>query len=67
MILIESEGALLRGPSRAWPAEIWHATKKVWLPYMGVAPKPIEWGNVVDEEKAREMLGDAGRQSGARS
>lgn len=57
LIFIENEGALFRGPARAWPKEVW--TGSQFAPYTGTVPKPIEWGNVItDAEAARLMRGE---------
>lgn len=54
MIYIENEGALFRGPARAWPREVWQGGQ--FVPYTGAVPKGIEWGNIIDEEQARRMM-----------
>ncbi len=54
MIYIENEGALFRGPARAWPKEVW--TGSGFEPYSGSVPKPIEWGNVIDEAEATKLM-----------
>jgi len=48
MIYVENEGALFRGPARAWPREVWSGTK--FEAYMGEVPKGIEWGNQIPED-----------------
>jgi hypothetical protein len=55
MIYIENEGALFRGPARAWPREVWTGTK--FEAYKGQVPKGIEWGNQIDEEEALRLVG----------
>ena len=55
MIYIENEGALFRGVARAWPKEVWNGQK--FVPYKGVVPKGIEWGNEIDEAEAKQLMG----------
>ena len=64
MIYIENEGALFRGPARAWPKEVWNGSE--FVPYKGKMPKDIEWGDEIDEAAAQKMMGVAQRpkQSG---
>lgn len=57
MIYIENEGALFRGPARAWPKEVWNG--KAFEPYKGAVPKDIEWGSEIDEAEARRIMGGA--------
>jgi hypothetical protein len=54
-ILIENEGALFRGPSVAWPREVWNG--QTWQPYAGASddPKPQGWGQRITEEEFKEM------------
>lgn len=52
-LLIENEGALFRGPARAWPKEVWDGEK--FVPYTGNVPKDVEWGNVVSDVEAEEI------------
>ncbi|WP_201833165.1 hypothetical protein [Microvirga zambiensis] len=54
-IFIENEGALFKGPSTAWPREIWDGTK--FTPYTGDVPKGIEWGNKIDQAEAERLMG----------
>jgi hypothetical protein len=54
---IENEGALFRGYSRGHPTEVWRRRERRWVPYAGSVPQPIEWGNIIDEAEAREMMG----------
>lgn len=54
---IENEGALFRGPARGIPHEVWSSTEKAWKRYSGRVPKPIEWGHIIDEAAAREIMG----------
>lgn len=58
MIYIENEGALFRGPARAWPQEVWNGSK--FVPYQGAVPKDIEWGDEIDEAAAQKIMGAAG-------
>lgn len=53
---IENEGALFRGPSRAWPKEVYSFAKKKWLPYQGAVPKPLTWGAIITAEEAQAMI-----------
>lgn len=57
MIYIENEGALFRGPARAWPREVWANGR--WEPYSGHVPKDIEWGDRIDEAEAQRLMGGA--------
>ena len=57
MKFIENEGALFRGASVGFPSEVWNAAKGAFEPYKGTVPKPIEWGNEIDENEANEMMG----------
>ena len=57
VIYIENEGVLYRGFARAWPQEIWSKKEGKFVPYKGVVPKPIEWGYIIDEAEAKEMMG----------
>ena len=54
MIYIENEGALFRGPSRAWPREVWDGNK--FVPYEGSIPKDIDWGQKISEEDASKIM-----------
>lgn len=60
MIYIENEGALFRGPARAWPKEVWNGEE--FTPYKGIVPKDMEWGHVISEEEAQRLMG-VGRES----
>ena len=60
MIYIENDGALFRGPARAWPKEVWNG--KEFVAYKGTVPKEIEWGNEIDEAEAKRLMGDANDQ-----
>lgn len=55
MIYIENEGALFRGPARAWPKEVWNGSE--FVPYKGAVPKDIDWGDEIDEAEAQRMMG----------
>ena len=57
MIYIENEGALFRGPARAWPKEVWNG--KAFDAYTGAVPKDIDWGDEIDEAQAQKMMGAA--------
>lgn len=57
MIYIENEGALFRGPARAWPKEVWNG--EAFQPYTGNVPKDVDWGNVIDEAEAQKLMGGA--------
>ena len=57
MLFIENEGALFRGPARAWPKEVWNG--KAFEPYTGAVPKDIEWGTIIDDADASRMMGFA--------
>lgn len=57
MIYIENEGALFRGPARAWPKEVW--TSAGFKPYKGEVPKDIDWGHEIDEAEAKRLMGGA--------
>lgn len=60
MIYIENEGALFRGPARAWPKEVWNGSE--FVPYQGAVPKDIEWGDEIDEAAAQKIMGSAPQQ-----
>jgi len=61
MIYIENEGALFRGPARAWPREVWNGSE--FAPYKGQVPKDVEWGDEIDEAAAQRLMGQ-GQQRG---
>jgi hypothetical protein len=61
MVYIENEGALYRGPARGLPREVWSHAEKRFVPYTGTQEKPIEWGNVISEEEASELMKDQSR------
>ena len=56
LVFIENEGALFRGVGRAWPEEVWSRRQRAFVPYEGKVPKPVDWGTVISEEEAREMV-----------
>jgi len=58
MIYIENEGALFRGVSRGIPKEVWNPQERRFEPYDGKVPKPIEWGEVISEQEAQEIMGE---------
>ena len=53
---IENEGALFRGPTRAYPEEVYDARTKSWHAYEGAVPKPVDWGEYLTDEQAKEWL-----------
>ena len=55
-MLIENDGAIFRGPARAWPKEVWDPKEKRFVPYEGNVPKDIDWGNEIDEESAKVYI-----------
>ena len=57
MIYIENEGALFRGPARAWPREVWNGSE--FVAYKGAVPKDIDWGSEIDEAEAQRLMGGA--------
>lgn len=57
MVYIENEGALFRGPARGIPEEVWSAREGKFVPYKGNKNKPIDWGHIISEEEAREIMG----------
>lgn len=63
MIYIENEGALFKGPARAWPKEVWNGRE--FVPYEGAVPKGIEWGDEIDEEEANRLMGAQGQNEAA--
>lgn len=54
---VENEGAVFRikGPTNAFPDEVWHAGEKKFVPYKGDVPKPEGWGSDLSEDQAREL------------
>lgn len=63
MIYIENEGALFRGPARAWPKEVFAGGQ--WAPYEGQTPKDVEWGSEIDEAEAQRLMGGQPAQQDA--
>lgn len=64
MVLIENDGALFRGPARGVPQEVWQGGK--WVPYKDAGkPKDIDWGEVIDEARAKELMGHAQPENAA--
>lgn len=60
MVYIENEGALFRGISRGLPQEVWSCRERLWTPYRYAgAYKPIEWGTVISEAEAKEMMAES--------
>jgi hypothetical protein len=58
MVFIENEGALFRGPARGVPLEVWNAAEGKFEPYkLAGQPRPIDWGNVIDEDQAKRLMG----------
>jgi hypothetical protein len=55
--LIEREGDLYRGPSAAWPKDVWIVQTCRWEQYLGTVPKPGEWGHVLTPWDARFLVG----------
>lgn len=63
MMFIENEGALFRGPARGLPQEVWNAAEGKFVPYkLAGQPKPIDWGNEIDEAEAQRLMGGAEQQ-----
>lgn len=56
MLYVENEGALFRGPARGVPLEVWSARENKFVPYQGNRDKPVEWGTVISEQEALEMM-----------
>lgn len=57
-VFIENEGALFRGPARGVPIEVWNGSK--FGPYPPAKQsRPITWGNIITEDEAKKMMGDA--------
>jgi hypothetical protein len=64
-VYIEHDGALFRGFGRAHPQEVWHASKG-WVPYKFEGGyKPVEWGSVISEAEANELMGEAAPKAAA--
>jgi len=62
MVFIENEGALFRGPARAWPKEVWNGGE--FVPYRGAMPKDVDWGNEIDEAEAQRLMGQGQKAQG---
>lgn len=62
MVYIENEGALFRGPARGVPQEVWNAKQAKFVPYKGGADKPVDWGNVIDENEAKALMGEGAKE-----
>ncbi|MBX9758121.1 MAG: hypothetical protein K2Y29_05035 [Beijerinckiaceae bacterium] len=60
MRYVENEGALfrIRGPSNAFPNEVWSAKEKKFVPYEGYTPKPVSWGQDISEEEALAFIAE---------
>lgn len=58
LIYVENDGAIFRGPSRAWPSEVWSAKSGAFVPYKGDIPKGIAWGNIITEEEAAKLMAE---------
>lgn len=57
MVYIENDGALFRGPARGVPKEVWSAKEGKFVPYAGAdKPRGIEWGTVISEAEAQELM-----------
>lgn len=62
-VYIENEGALFRGPARGVPQEVWSAQDGKFVPYkLAGQPKPIDWGQVIDEAEAQKLMGGGAQQ-----
>jgi hypothetical protein len=57
MVYIENDGALFRGKARGLPTEVWNSAARAWKPYE-TQPKPIEWGTVISEDEANQIMGE---------
>lgn len=55
LIYTENEGAIFRGPSRAWPSEVWSDKERAFVPYSGDVPKDVAWGDIITEEEAKRL------------
>lgn len=65
---IENDGALFKGPARGVPLEVWNPVKLAFEPYKDAGkPKPVEWGNIIDEAEANEMMSEDRAKGGAKS
>lgn len=57
MLFIENEGALFRGPARGVPLEVWSRLENKFIPYRFAGqPKPIDWGHLIDEAQAIQLM-----------
>jgi hypothetical protein len=56
LIYVDWEGALYRGFARGWPTEVWSPRERRFVLYRGKTPKPIEWGEEIDEAEALNMM-----------
>jgi len=52
-------GVLYRGFSRSFPVERWSRRERRWVKYRGKTPKGIEWGDLIDEAEARQIMDEA--------
>ena len=58
-MLIEIEGLLFRGPRVNEPVEIWHYTRKEWMPYLlGKLGSPQPFGRQIGEDRAEALKVD---------
>lgn len=64
-VFIENEGALFKGHSLSWPDEVWSHKSKTWEPYKGRVPKEVDWGSVIHEDEANEIMGAGGHRMAA--
>lgn len=53
---IEDNGTLYRGPARTVPIDVWSVKDKVWKPIKDTVPKDIEWGDIITEAEAIELI-----------
>lgn len=56
LIYIANDGALFTGVTRGYPEKVYDAKSKSFVPYEGEVPKPIDWGEIVDDETAKAMM-----------
>lgn len=57
---IEHEGVIYRGPARGVPQEVWRPTEGRFVPYpLAGQPRPVDWGNEIDEAEAMRLTGSA--------
>lgn len=57
-LLIENEGSLYRGFARGFPTEVWSPRRAAFVPYKGRVPKPINWGDLISEEDACQLIAE---------